>query len=493
MRRSEAALHGSFVFLLSSVAAAAPGDALPAGTIPAHARVIWQEDPAHEAIVAWTTDEAGASTVYLDTQARQGTLSAYARQVTCTGDRHSLAFDYYHHCHLTGLDPSTRYYFVMQTEADVSQERYFITAPDDPEATFKMMFGGDSRSDSAQRRIINQRMAQMLVDDPEILALSHGGDYIERGTSWSQWSQWLSDHELTMGPDGRMLPVIPTRGNHEAVGALYGEVWGEPGGDGNYFTTRIGRFVLVTLNTETTQSGDQRDWLQAELEEATTSARWITAQYHRPAWPAVKQPSGAKMHWVPLFERYDLDMVFESDGHVLKRTVPIREDQLDNTGVVYVGEGGLGVSQRTPDLTRWYLEAPGFAASAHHIQKVTISPTGLHYEALAPDGTALDSVTLSPRNRGNTPPIPDAGVPEADGGAVDSGPGNPVSEDAGLSEPSPQDAAVVPDAGAPAGPSTSEVDKGDGCTCVAHARDGGGAGGLLMLGLLVLSRRRRRG
>jgi hypothetical protein len=35
--------------------------------------------------------------------------------------------------------------------------------------------------------------------------------------------------------------------------------------------------------------------------------------------------------------------VIESDGHVINRTVPIRNEKKDSTGVVSVGEGDLGV------------------------------------------------------------------------------------------------------------------------------------------------------
>lgn len=395
--------------LAPCAASAQLGADLPEGTQPAQWRVIWQEDPAHEAVVAWTTDSEGPSRLHLDTRAHEGRVAEYPRAVGCTSDRHTLSLDYFHHCALAGLAPSTRYYFVMQTGQHTSRELYFVTAPADPDAPFALLFGGDSRSDSAQRRAVDRAIARLVAEDPRIIALAHGGDYVERGTSWAQWRQWLSDHELTTGPDGRVLPLIPTRGNHEAIGSLYDEIWASPGGEGNYFSTTIGRFVLITLNTETAQSGEQRGWLERELERAAGRARWVTAQYHRPAWPAVKQPGGALMHWVPLFERFDVDLVFESDGHVLKRTVPIRDGAQDPTGVVYVGEGGLGVAQRTPDRDRWYLAPPGFAAAAHHVQKLTVTPEGLRYEALSPAGGRLDAYTARPRDRGQDPAPPEVG------------------------------------------------------------------------------------
>lgn len=394
-----AKLTGTFgpAFLVS-VCLAFPAEAQlgstpPEGTRPAQWRVIWQEDPAHQAIIAFSTEDDGTSTVYFDTEPRSGVTAAYTSQVSCTTGRYTFSLSRYHHCLLTDLEPSTTYYFVTQTEGDVSRELHFVTAPDDGRP-FKLLFGGDSRSDQGQRREMNELIRRMVEQDPEILALAHGGDYIENGLSFGQWSDWMTDHELTITSAGRVLPVIPTRGNHESVGSLFGQVWADPPND-QYFSTVINDFWLITLNTETSQAGDQRDFLERQLEAAVqANACFISAQYHRPAYPAVKSPGDALINWVPLFEQYDADLIFESDGHALKRTVPIRNEQEDPTGVVYVGEGGLGVEQRTPESDRWYLD---FAASQHHVQVLTVERTRLSYAAVAPDLTVVDAATFDSR------------------------------------------------------------------------------------------------
>src|SRR5690606_8260499 len=131
---------------------------------------------------------------------------------------------------------------------------------------FSLMFGGDSRSGPEARRSINHQMANMIAEAtttgrPEILALAHGGDYIADGRKLAQWAEWMGDHELTIGGDGRLMPVIPTRGNHEP-GPIFDEVFDFPDRDGNYYTVDIGpEMRLVTLNTEIATAGDQKKWL----------------------------------------------------------------------------------------------------------------------------------------------------------------------------------------------------------------------------------------
>ena len=62
-------------------------------------------------------------------------------------------------------------------------------------------------------------------------------------------------------------------------------------------------------------------FLEENLEAAQNTSQWILTQYHNPAWPAVYVPANSKA-WVPLFEKYKVDVAIECDGHVIKRTVP---------------------------------------------------------------------------------------------------------------------------------------------------------------------------
>jgi hypothetical protein len=93
-------------------------------------------------------------------------------------------------------------------------------------------------------------------------------------------------------------------------------------------------------------------------------------------------------------------MAFESDGHVLKRTVPIYQNKQDPVkGIVYVGEGGLGVKQRNPKKDRWFLRSPGYATSKHHVMTLEVTPSRMIYTVDLPDGTVFDKMELLPRKR----------------------------------------------------------------------------------------------
>ena len=371
-------------------------DAPLVGTKPAHWRVTWRSDPATSATVSWSTAEQGTqhSVRYRVKGSDRDEGFVAAKSGRFTGGHAEL---YYHHAELTGLKPATRYEVQMISDGETSPVFYFLTAPDN-DRHFSLLNGGDSRSDQQERRKVNQMIAKMVGqsfanDDPadDILALVHGGDYIVSGPNVAQWSQWLSDHELTVTDDNRLLPVIPARGNHDS-GKPFNEVFGFPEDDKNYYAINIPPATrLITLNTETSTAGSQAKWLQRELASSRPAHRWVVAQYHRPAFPAVKTPSTALQSWVPLFEQYNVDLVCEADGHNIKRTVPIRDGKHDETGVVYIGEGGLGVGQRTPKTERWFLQPPGMADQGSHVFVLTFAEEAISGKCVLLGGDVRDT------------------------------------------------------------------------------------------------------
>jgi acid phosphatase type 7 len=381
-----------------------------------HFRVMWMEDPAEQALVSWTTPVEGTShAVHFDTEPRGGRLGAYARKTEALPPRKytmrpadaGTPEGWAQNALLEKLTPATTYYFVIASDRHVSREFHFVTAPADRRPV-KVIYGADSRRPPSlpephlNRRAVNRLIASLVEEQPEVLAFAHGGDYCSQA-EWRFLSDWLSDHELTITQSGRILPIIPTRGNHEGRegSSVFEEVFFWPGrSTPYYFSTELsGRAVLLTLNTNASKAGDQRDWLEHELNRQRAEPdKWIALQYHVPAYPSVKPlENGAqqRQHWVPLFEQHQVDLVCEADDHMLKRTVPIYQDKHDpERGITYIGDGGLGVPQRVPDLTRWYLKSPGFATPAHHVHLIEFADEEIRVVAIGLDRKLLDRFAL---------------------------------------------------------------------------------------------------
>jgi len=411
----------SILFLLRSFATA---EAEELGTVAEamarpfmHHRVMFMHEPSTKAAVAWTTaDELFDSHgVYWDTASRGGDLEKYAFKTNAIHSQpytlipkdkeNKVPNNIGHSVLLEDLKPATTYYLVFVSGKYKSREFHFVTAPDD-DRPFQLLFGGDSRRGPQwpevheDRRQVNQLMAGLLEEHPGIIALAHGADYCAKA-EWTFMTDWLSDHELTTTKGGRLLPIIPARGNHDR-GITFEEMFYWPKREHNYYyaTDLTKGAVLLTLNTEISHAGDQRDWIAKTLKEYRSGEpRWVIAQYHVPAYGSVKeyaQGESQRQHWVPLFEEFQIDLVMEGDHHSLKRTVPIYQDKENaEKGIVYIGDGGLGVPQRDPDTTRWYLQAPGMTSNGHHVHLIEFTDEMIKGTAIGLERKILDQFEIA--------------------------------------------------------------------------------------------------
>ncbi|MDX1681403.1 MAG: metallophosphoesterase family protein [Akkermansiaceae bacterium] len=368
------------------------------GTTPAQWRVMWYGDASTEATISWTTAEEGSKHRVL--YGKDPKHLNLVQESPPKARRPAGKNAYFHHTKITGLEPDTHYYFVMESDGVRSKTLYFRTAPTSGTG-FSIIHGGDSRSGHTNRCRMNLLIAAYARNDKNIIAFAHGGDFIDT-SGWNNWRLWLSQHELTTATDGRVLPLIPTKGNHDRAGTLYERVFGleskhadKEGKGSAAFTTRIGKDVaMVTLNTNHSGSA-QADWLEKQLSQLRPETRWLLVQYHRPMFPAVKGPAKQAPIFVPLFEKYNVDLACESDGHCIKRTVPIRDGQKDPTGVVYIGEGGLGVGQKKPG-GRWYLEG-GKRGSGHHFMVLNFTDETLRCRTFLMNNKVFDDFSLKAR------------------------------------------------------------------------------------------------
>ncbi len=382
-------------------------------------RVVWTENPQTEALVVWDSQELEKDAVLLcDTAPHAGNPSGYAFQVplcesglymkkiigapkgkpaNCCG-KMTL---FYHHAKLENLKPDTVYYLAVQIGGETGREYHFRTAPDSASQPFKLIYAGDSRTRVDVVRQMSRQIAGLVENDDSILALLHGGDFVGAPNDLVKWKRWLDAYSLTTTASGRLLPLIPIVGNHDKGGAgIFFHAFGDIGGGTGHYVCHLSPSVrIVCLNTMQKAAGVQENFLRNALEKMEADKiRWRFAAQHYPSYPAVKNRQFAKREWVPLYEKYNVDLVLESDGHCIKRTIPIRNDKPSPDGVVYLGEGGFGAPQRDPDPTRWYLQG-GFASKGDHLMMLEISPEEIRYSTILSTGETVDSATFKARKR----------------------------------------------------------------------------------------------
>jgi 3',5'-cyclic AMP phosphodiesterase CpdA len=180
-----------------------------------------------------------------------------------------------------------------------------------------------------------------------------------------------------------------TLGNHDVRinGGRY--EFDELGMPRRHYRRIAGNVELFLLNSNAPASTTQREWLRNRLRESTT--RWQIVAFHHPAYTCGNYLGHPTIlsRWVPLFERFGVDLVLSGHDHNYQRFAQHR-------GVHYVVHGGGG--QRLYPIR----SCPG----SYPTRRMALSRRGFLYliagdnqlrgYAVRPAGAVLDSFAIRP-------------------------------------------------------------------------------------------------
>ncbi|WP_438426608.1 fibronectin type III domain-containing protein [Aquimarina macrocephali] len=330
-------------------------------------RLTWRGNTSTTMVVGWNQVTGTNPVVHYGTTDFGSNAASYPfnkavdRTVSSKGMNNNYA-------RLTGLQADTAYYFVIKDSEGVSKRFWFKTAPSDPNTRLSIIAGGDSRNNRTPRQNANRLVAKIRPH-----AVLFGGDMTSSSSS-SQWKNWFDDWQLTIGADGRMIPVVAARGNHESSNDIRDLFDIPTAAGGEYYALSFGGNLIrtYTLNTEVTPAGTQGTWLANDLASNSASHTWAVAQYHRatrPHEPGKSEQNDQYEAWSKPFYTHAVQLVMESDSHVVKRTWPIKPStgsgsdegfvrvDTDPKRAVYVGEGCWGAPLRNASDTKTWTRA----------------------------------------------------------------------------------------------------------------------------------------
>ena len=329
---------------------------------------MFRADPATTASIGWDQVSGSDPVVFYDTVDHGTDHALYAMQQSVTRAVTYRGMDN-NYARLTDLKPNTAYYFVIRDSEGTSERYWFKTCPDNPGTRLSFIVGGDSRNNRTPRQKANRLVAKLKPH-----AVLFGGD-MTSGDTDGEWDEWMKDWQESIHSDGRIIPIVATRGNHEGSNDVVYNLFDVPSPDVYYAITFGGNLIRAyTLNTEMSIGGDQSNWLAQDLRETATSVQWKLAQYHKPIRPHVgfKTEGNAQYaNWAPLFYDFGVNLVVECDAHTVKRTWPLKPStdegsdegfiRDDSTGTVYIGEGCWGAPLRSNDDNKsWTRDSESF-------------------------------------------------------------------------------------------------------------------------------------
>jgi regulation of enolase protein 1 (concanavalin A-like superfamily) len=400
-----------------------------AGTAPPPATVTLAREPylqqvtSTSALVVWATREPGAAQLRVTppvgpTTTVPAVSTRYA--ATATG----LAYDYYQHvASVSGLSPSTTFnYDILVDGVDLNATADTLTTAPGAGGTVSFVAFGDSGTGSAAQ----QQIAGLLAADPFDFAL-HAGDiaYANSAGTGGATHQTMEDWFFSMYRTWlRSRPVFPSIGNHDSRAAnadgrpyldmyelpTHGATGAYPDHAERYYSFDYGPVHVIVLDTELAfqdpaRRAAQLAWADADL--AATAQPWKVALYHRSAYSAGGENGSelpVRAAFAPLFDKHNVQLALSAHEHDYERTVPLRADQPDETGTVYVVSGGGGAPLYPSAYAAW----TAHSASVHHYVRGTATECTLRLEAVDTAGVAFDGVTLT-----RCEPQPDTAPPTA--------------------------------------------------------------------------------
>jgi 3',5'-cyclic AMP phosphodiesterase CpdA len=187
---------------------------------------------------------------------------------------------------------------------------------------------GDTRTNHEDHRRV---VKAILKADPEVVF--HTGDLVDDGTRPDQWEIF---DEIT-SELRRRAEFFPVLGNHEENSNLYFNKFKLPDNERWYSVNRGGvHFIILDSCSGIEIDSEQYSWLESDL-KISASSSFIVALFHHPPFstgPHTEDEMGLRDTIVPLFERYDVDIVFSGHDHSYERSF--------YNGIYYIVSGGGG-------------------------------------------------------------------------------------------------------------------------------------------------------
>jgi hypothetical protein len=213
----------------------------------------------------------------------------------------------------------------------------------EPEPVVGLLAIGDFGVGGPPQQQLGDAMWRFEARNPARVLVTLGdNDYREAPaafrTAWLESFGWLR-------PAG--VAVAGSLGNHDVRVQRGRYQFGVLSMPGPYYRRLLGDVELFVLDSNAV-TGRQTAWLARALAEST--ALWKVAVFHHPAFTcgAYRGHPTIVRRWVPLFERYGVQLALAGHDHNYQRFVPRR-------GVGYVVHGGgVGSYYRVAACPRGY-------------------------------------------------------------------------------------------------------------------------------------------
>jgi len=363
--------------------------------------------PATSIAVTWQTDEQFANsavqfsvaTPWIEYEKQAISLTAIMQKFV-TGDER---IDYHYSAVMENLSPNTTYIYRVGHDSVWSEWNQFVTAKQEPQP-FKFIFLGDPQNDD--HRPMARVFQQAYRTAPDAGFWLFTGDLVNapKDHLWSELFEAMS-----LFP--RVTPSVMTPGNHDQMRnfvnsqkvSITAPIWhthltlpenGIAGlNETSYFFDYQGvRFVMLNSNEKL---AEQVIWLDSLL--ANNPNRWTIAAFHHPFYSMghVRDDRFTRDAFLPIFDKYGVDLVLQGHDHVYSRTYPLRAGKIvasNQKGTVYVISVSCPKAYDVGKINAGLMAKTG--TQAQLFQVISVEPNRLEYKSYTANGLLFDEFEL---------------------------------------------------------------------------------------------------
>lgn len=367
----------------------------PPSGIPYQIRATWGHENASDSItITWKSNSLQESIIKYDLTSKNGDERNYSSECTGQTTNFSNIEGFIHTVALINLIPNTTYYFICGSNSGGWSNEFKFKTPALQPKNITFVAGGDARTNIGIRNGISNLMAQY---NPEFVLFS--GDAIDDGTNQGLWEDWFNSiQKYWVRNDSSIIQIIPCLGNHENNASNYYEQYTLPNNE-QWFAIDYSNFLhIICLNSETNISGDQLIWLENDLKQYNDTI-WKIVFFHQPPYSSGEHPAREDIQalWCPIFDTYNVSVVFNGHNHIYERSKPIRNNSTAVSylnGTMYVTSGGWGAPLYSIN-PKWWTE---YTESAYHFCLINISVNSNNstftLKEIRSDNTIGDSISF---------------------------------------------------------------------------------------------------
>jgi acid phosphatase type 7 len=276
-----------------------------------------------------------------------------------------------HEIQITGLKPSTKYYYSVENSSRVlqgTQENFFITAPvAGTTKPTRIWVIGDAGTNKAQQNQVRDAYYNYTGNVPTDVWLWLGDNAYDSGTTSEYDANVFVNHYERMF---KQTVAWPAAGNHDLrsanastqTGPYYelftlpknGEAGGVPSGTEAYYSFNYSNVHFICLESTTSSfratDGAMVSWLKKDL--AANTQKWTIVYFHHPPYTKGSHDSDHEVELVemrqniaPVLEQFKVDLVLSGHSHSYERSFLLnghygKESSLTDAMKVDGGNGG---------------------------------------------------------------------------------------------------------------------------------------------------------